>query len=69
MINVLLLGASMARHECGERWKRRWNWVVRNVGSIRYLLNVNNLEQRPAAKPVDIGVLSVMTGRSRVWTT
>ena len=29
-----------------------------NVGAIRYLLNVPNLEQRPAAKPVDIGVLS-----------
>jgi hypothetical protein len=29
-----------------------------NVGSIRYLLNVNNLEDRPAANPVDIGVLS-----------
>jgi hypothetical protein len=29
-----------------------------NVGAIRYLLNVHNLEQRPTAKPLDIGALS-----------
>jgi hypothetical protein len=29
-----------------------------NVGAVRYLLNVHKLEQRPTAKPVDIGALS-----------
>jgi hypothetical protein len=29
-----------------------------NVGAVRYLLNVNNLEERPTAKPVEIGALS-----------
>jgi hypothetical protein len=28
-----------------------------NVGSIRYLLNVNHLKPEPTAKPIDIGVL------------
>jgi hypothetical protein len=29
-----------------------------NVGSVRYLLNGTNLEERPAAAAVEIGVLS-----------
>ena len=58
MIDVLLLGREYGAARVRRAVEEALELGCSNVGSIRYLLNVNNLEGRPTAKPVDIGVLS-----------
>jgi hypothetical protein len=58
MIDVLLLGREYGAAPVRRAVEEALELGCSNVGAIRYLLNVNNLEQRPTAKPVDIGALS-----------
>ena len=58
MIDVLLLGREYGAARVRRAVEEALELGCSNVGSIRYLLNVNNLEGRPTAKPVDIGALS-----------
>jgi hypothetical protein len=58
MIDVLLLGREYGAARMRRAVEEALELGCLNVASIRYLLHVNNLEQRPTANPVDIGVLS-----------
>ena len=58
MIDVLLLGREYGAARVRRAVEEALELGCSNVGVIRYLLNVDNLEQRPTAKPVDIGMLS-----------
>jgi transposase len=58
MIEVLLLSREYGAVRVRRAVEEALDMGCSNVGSIRYLLNVNHLEQGPTAKPVDIGVLS-----------
>ena len=58
MIEVLLLSREYGAPRVRRAVEEALHMGCSNVGSIRYLLNVNHLEQGPTAKPVDIGVLS-----------
>jgi hypothetical protein len=58
MIDVLLLGREYGAGPVRRAVEEALELGCSNVGAIRYLLNVPNPEQRPAAQPVDIGVLS-----------
>jgi hypothetical protein len=58
MIDVLLLGREYGAARVRRAVEEALELGCSNVGAIRYLLNVHNLEQRPTAKPVDIGALS-----------
>jgi len=58
MIDVLLLGREYGPARLRRAVEEALELGCSNVGVIRYLLNVDNLEQRPTAKPVDIGMLS-----------
>ena len=58
MIDILLLAREHGAGQVREAVEEALNVGCPNVGSIRYLLNVDNLEQRPTAKAVDIGALS-----------
>ena len=57
MIDVLLLGREYGAARVRRAVEEALELGCSNVGSIRYLLNVDSLEQRPTAAPVDIGVL------------
>ena len=57
-IDVLLLGREYGAARVRRAVEEALELGGSNVGSIGYLWNVNNLEQRPTAKPVDIGALS-----------
>ena len=58
MIDVLLLGREYGAAPVRRAVEEALDVGCSNVGAIRYLLNVNDLKQSPAAKPIDIGVLS-----------
>jgi len=58
MIEVLLLSREYGAPRVRRAVEEALDMGCPNVGSIRYLLNVNHLEQGPPARPVDIGVLS-----------
>jgi transposase len=58
MIDVLLLGRDYGAAGLRRAVEEALEMGCANVGSIRYLLNGTNLEQRPAAVAVDIGALS-----------
>ncbi len=58
MIDVLLLGREYGAAPVRRAVEEALELGCSNVGTIRYLLNVHNLEQQPTAKPVDIGALS-----------
>jgi len=58
MIDVLLLGREYGAARLRQAVEEALELGCSNVGSIRYLLNGTNLEQRPAAVAVDIGALS-----------
>jgi hypothetical protein len=58
MIEILLLSREYGAPRVRRAVEEALDMGCPNVGSIRYLLNVNHLEQGPPARPVDIGVLS-----------
>jgi len=58
MIDVLLLGREYGAVRVRQAVEEALELGCSNVGAIRYLLNINNLEERPTAKLVDIGALS-----------
>ena len=58
MIDVLLLGREYGPARLRRAVAEALELGCSNVGSIRYLLNGTNLERRPSAAAVDIGVLS-----------
>ena len=58
MIDVLLLGREYGAVRVRRAVEEALELGCSNVGSIRYLLNVHSLEDRPTAKPLDIGALS-----------
>src|SRR6202034_2177402 len=58
MIEVLLLGREYGAASVRRAVEEALDVGCSNVGSVRYLLNVNQLKQGPAAKPIDIGALS-----------
>ena len=58
MIDVLLLGREYGAARLRQAVGQALELGCSNVGSVRYLLNGTNQEQRPAAEVVDIGVLS-----------
>jgi hypothetical protein len=58
MIDVLLLGREYGAARVRRAVEEALELGCSNVGSIRYLLNVHNLEQQPTAQAVDIGALS-----------
>jgi transposase len=58
MIEVLLLGREHGAARVRRAVEEALDVGCSNVGSIRYLLNVNHLKPEPTAKPIDIGVLS-----------
>jgi hypothetical protein len=58
MIDVLLLGREYGAARVRRAVEEALELGCSNVGAVRYLLNVNNLEERPTAKPVEIGALS-----------
>jgi len=58
MIDVLLLGREYGPARLRHAVEQALELGCSNVGSVRYLLNGTNLEQRPAAEEGDIGVLS-----------
>ena len=58
MIDVLLLGREYGAARVRRAVEEALDLGCWNVGAIRYLLNIDNLEPRPTAKPVDIGMLS-----------
>ena len=58
MIDVLLLGREYGPARLRRAVGEALELGCSNVGSIRYLLNGTNLEQRPEAAAIDIGVLS-----------
>jgi hypothetical protein len=58
MIDVLLLGREHGAARVRRAVEEALDVGCSNVGSVRYLLNVNQLKQGPAAKPIDIGALS-----------
>ena len=58
MIDVLLLGREYGAARVRRAVEEALTLGCSNVGAVRYLLNVNNLEERPTAKPVEIGALS-----------
>ena len=57
MIDVLLLGREYGAARVRRTVDEALELGCANVGSIRYLLNVDRLEQRPTTAAVDIGVL------------
>jgi hypothetical protein len=58
LIDVLLLGREYGDVRVRRAVEESLELGCPNVVGIRYLLNVNHLEERPPAKPLDIGVLS-----------
>ena len=58
MIDVLLLSREYGAARVRRAVEEALELGCSKVGAIRYLLNVNHLEELPAAKPVDIGALS-----------
>jgi hypothetical protein len=58
MIDVLLIGREYGPARLRRTVEEALELGCPNVGSIRYPLNGTNLEQRPAASAMDIGVLS-----------
>jgi hypothetical protein len=58
VIDVLLLGREYGAVPVQRAVEEALELGCSNVGAIRYLLNVPNLEQQPTAQAVDIGVLS-----------
>jgi transposase len=58
MIDVLLLGREYGVAPLRRAVEEALDVGCANVGAIRYLLNIHHLKQGPAAKPIDIGVLS-----------
>ena len=58
MIDVLLLGREYGAARLRRAVEEALELGCPNVGTIRYLLNGTNLEQRSAAAAMDIGVLS-----------
>jgi len=58
MIDVLLLGREYGAAPVRRAVEEALDVGCVNAGAIRYLLNVHHLKQGPAAKPIDIGVLS-----------
>ena len=58
MIDVLLLGREYGAAPMRQAVEEALELGCSNVGAIRYLLNVHNLQQQPTTKAVDIGVLS-----------
>lgn len=58
MIDVLLLGRDYGAARVRRAVEEALELGCSNVGSIRYLLNVNHLKPEPTAKPINIGVLS-----------
>jgi hypothetical protein len=58
MIDVLLLGREYGQARLRRAVEESLEFGCANVGSIRYLLNDANREQRSAAEALEIGVLS-----------
>jgi hypothetical protein len=58
MIDVLLLAREYGATRVRRAIEEALELGCSNLASIRYLLNGTNLEQRPTAEAVDIGVLS-----------
>jgi transposase len=58
MIDVLLLAREHGAARVRRAVEEALDVGCSNVAAVRYLLNVNELKQGPAAKPIDIGVLS-----------
>ncbi|MGA1998297.1 MAG: IS21-like element helper ATPase IstB [Bryobacteraceae bacterium] len=58
MIDVLLLSREYGAAPVRQAVEEALELGCSNVGAIRYLLNVHTLEERPTAKPIDIGALS-----------
>jgi len=58
MIDVLLLGREYGVAPLRRAVEEALDVGCANVGAIRYLLNIHHQKQGPAAKPIDIGVLS-----------
>ncbi len=58
MIDVLLLGREYGAARVRRAVEEALDVGCSNVGAIRYLLNVDDLKQGAAAKPIDIGMLS-----------
>jgi hypothetical protein len=58
MIELLLLGREYGAARLRQAVGQALELGCSNVGSVRYLLNGTDQEQRPAAEVVDIGVLS-----------
>jgi hypothetical protein len=57
MIDVLLLAREHGAGRVRQAVEEALELGCSDVGAVRYLLNVNNMEQRPPNAPVDIGAL------------
>ena len=58
MIDVLLLAREHGPARVRQAVEEALELGCSDVGAVRYLLNVGNLERRPPHTPVDIGALN-----------